>query len=57
VVTNKTPEIASDQVFYSEKTNELIDYINHYQPVQHKTNHCRSWNDVAKETMDVFAQL
>ncbi len=57
VVTNKAPEIVSDQVFYSEKTNELIDYINHYQPVQHQPTQCRSWDDVAKETMDVFAQL
>jgi len=57
VVTNKAPEIASDQVFYSEKTNELMDYINHYKPVQHQPTQCRTWDDVAKETMDVLTNL
>jgi glycosyltransferase involved in cell wall biosynthesis len=57
VVTNKAPEIASDQVYYSEKVNDLAGYINKYKPEQHQTTACRTWTDVAKETIDVLSQL
>ena len=57
VVTNKPPEITSPQVFYSEKEADLIDFINKYKPQKHDGTSCRTWYNVAGETMGVLEDL